>query len=30
VDEILFALEAYEVPVDLVAPSALTPSWVGR
>jgi hypothetical protein len=30
VDEIIQALEAYEVPVDLVAPSALTPSWVER
>lgn len=30
VNEILLALEAYQVPVDLVAPSALTPSWVGR
>ena len=28
VNEILFALEAYEVPVDLVAPSALTPWFV--
>jgi hypothetical protein len=30
VDEILLALEAYEVPVDLVAPSTLTPACVGR
>jgi hypothetical protein len=30
VDEIILALEDYDVPVDLVAPSALTPSWVGR
>lgn len=30
VDEIVLALEAYGVPVDFVAPSALTPSWVGR
>lgn len=30
VDEIMLALGAYDVPVDLVAPSALTPSWVGR
>ena len=29
-DEILEGLEAYEVPVDLVAPSELTPSCVGR
>ena len=29
-DEILVALEAYEVPVDLVAPSELTPSCAGR
>jgi hypothetical protein len=28
VSEILFGLEAYEVPVDLVVPSALTPSSV--
>lgn len=30
VDEIVLGLEAYDVPVDLVAPSALTPAWVGR
>lgn len=30
VDEILLALEAYGVPVDLVAPTALTPSCVAR
>jgi hypothetical protein len=30
VDEIMQALEVYGVPVDLVSPSTLTPSWVGR